>query len=248
MDLSTHIQALSDEGRLLADSVVDFDTPVPTCPGWTVRDLVRHVGEVHVWARSHVAEARQAVNTDAASLMTWPGDDDAALIDWFRDGHAALVETLEKADPDLDCFAFLPGPRGTRFWARRQAHETTVHRVDAQSATGSVTPVRPELAADGVDEILHGFFARRPSRFLTPQPHCFVLHADDVDRSWSVTLGPEGPSTVDGESGTAEARVSAPANDLYLLLWNRRPLEGLDLQGDRAVLDRWRENATIQWR
>jgi uncharacterized protein (TIGR03083 family) len=247
MDLSTHLQALTEEGRLLADSVVDFDAQVPTCPEWTVRDLVRHVGEVHRWARSHVAEARQTLNTDAASLATWPEDDDAALIDWFRDGHLALVETLEHADPDLECFAFLPGSRGTRFWARRQAHETTMHRVDAQCVTGSLSPIAPDRAVDGIDEILHGFFARRPSRFTSQERHSFGLRADDVDRSWTVVLGPEGPSTVDGDQ-EAEARVTGSAQDLYLLLWNRRDLEGLEVQGDRSGLEQWRGGARIRWR
>ncbi|HZM76786.1 MAG TPA: maleylpyruvate isomerase family mycothiol-dependent enzyme [Candidatus Limnocylindrales bacterium] len=246
MDIRTHIQAVDDEGRRLADSVVDFDAAVPTCPDWTVRDLVRHLGEVHAWARSHVTDLRQERNDDVSTFRTWPAHDDAALIDWYRNGHAALVEALEKADPGADFFGFLPGWRGTRFWARRQAHETAMHRVDAQSVSGAITATTTEFAVDGIDEMLHGFFARRPSRLVSEPPLPFVLRANDAGRSWSVTIGADGVTTVD-EGAEGLASVSGTAFDLYLLLWNRRELEGLEVQGDPAGLALWRETAKVQW-
>jgi uncharacterized protein (TIGR03083 family) len=246
MDLRTHIQAVDDEGRRLADSVVDFDAPVPTCPDWTVRDLVRHVGEVHAWARTHVTDLRGERNDDVSTFRTWPADDDAALIDWYRHGHAALVAALEKADPDADFFGFLPGWRGTRFWARRQAHETTMHRVDAQSVTGAVSATTPGFALDGIDELLHGFYARRPSRLVSDHPLEFVLRAPDAGRAWSVSIGADGVTATDGET-QGWASVSGNAFDLYLLLWNRRELEGLEVQGDPAGLATWREKATVSW-
>jgi uncharacterized protein (TIGR03083 family) len=246
MDLRTHLQALEDEGRRLADSVVDFDATVPTCPEWTVRDLLRHIGGVHAWARSHIVDLRQEINADPSVYQSWPGDD-AELIDWYRQGHTALVEALEKADPDADFFSFLPGPTGTRFWARRQAHETTIHRVDAQSVTGAITATTAEFAADGIDEILHGFYARRPSRLVSEPPLSFVLRAEDAGRSWSVTIGADGMTAVDTET-RGWASVSGTAFDLYLLLWNRRELESLEVQGDPAGLKLWREKARIQWR
>lgn len=249
MELRSHIQALDEEGRLLAASVPDLTATVPTCPDWTVRDLLRHTGMVHGWARTHVAQARQELITDSSGFQTWPEDDDAALTDWYRAEHAALVKTLQAADPELDCHAFLPGPRGTRFWARRQAHETAIHRVDAQSVSGVVKATSPEFAADGVDEILHGFFARRSRTMVSDPPRSFALHAGDTGRTWSVTIGPEGVSTVDGEGEVAaDARVTASAFELYLLLWNRRTLDGLDVQGDPAGLEFWRDTARIKWR
>lgn len=148
--------------------------------------------------------------------------------------------------PAIDYFGFLPGWRGTRFWARRQAHETAIHRVDAQSVTGAITATTPEFAVDGIDELLHGFFARRPSRLVSDPPLSLVLRAGDAGRAWSVTIGPDGLTTVDGQT-PGWATVTATAFDLYLLLWNRRGLEGLDTQGDLAALARWRELAIIYW-
>jgi len=246
MDVRTHIQAVDDEGRRLADSIVDFDAAVPTCPDWTVRDLLRHMGEVHTWARTHIADLRQERNDDISTFRTWPADDDAALIDWYSEGHIALVESLEKADPDAEFYSFLPGWRGTRFWARRQAHETAIHRVDAESVTGPITPATTEFAVDGIEEMLHGFFARRPSRLASDPALSFVLRADDAGRSWSVTIGADGIMATDGET-QGWTSIGGPAFEIYLLLWNRRELEGLEVQGDPAGLVRWREKAKIQW-
>ena len=41
-----------------AAAVADAGAAVPTCPGWTVRDLIRHTGGVHRWATGFVADGR----------------------------------------------------------------------------------------------------------------------------------------------------------------------------------------------
>src|ERR1019366_10224384 len=81
---------------------------------------------------------------------------DGDLFRAYRSAHAVLVEALVAAPPDLRCWTFLPAPSPLAFWARRQAHETTIHRVDAELASGPVAPVTPEFAADGLDELLFG--------------------------------------------------------------------------------------------
>jgi uncharacterized protein (TIGR03083 family) len=246
MEFRDHIEALRTEGMLLADSaeVTGFEPRVPTCPDWTVRDLVRHVGEVHRWALSHVAQALQAVNTDVTSLQTWPSDD-GELLAWYREGHAELLQGLELADPALECWSFLPnGLTGVPFWARRQAHETAVHRADAQGVTGEISPAPAEFAADGIDEILHGFFARRPSRLTSAEPISFELVSTDDQGSWHVCIDDQGPSVVDGPGQT---QVRGTAFELYLLLWNRKRLDEFEVSGPVAGLDLWREKATVRW-
>jgi uncharacterized protein (TIGR03083 family) len=74
--------------------------------------------------------------------------EDDVLVEWFVAGHAALVQALRDADPDLACWTFLPAPSPLAFWARRQAHETGIHRVDAESPADSITPFPPAFAAD----------------------------------------------------------------------------------------------------
>ncbi len=247
MELVEHIDTLRAEGMLLADSAeaTGFDAQIPSCPEWTVRDLLRHMGEVHRWAASHVTGKRETMNVENFALYP---EQDAELLTWFREGHAGLLRALEEADPEADYYGFLPGDlKGTRFWARRQAHETTVHRVDAQNVTGMISPSTTEFAVDGIEEMLHGFLARRPSRLTcAADPYTFVLVSTDFPHAWRVTVDGDGPVTTDdpGEGGT---RVYGTAFDLYLLLWNRRPLDGLEVQGPTEGLEHYRAHAHVRW-
>jgi uncharacterized protein (TIGR03083 family) len=259
MEIAEHVDALRQQGELLAEvaAATEPDTPVPTCPGWRLRDLLRHVGGVHRWATVHVAEARPRPLDDAeeAEVMAAPADD-AVLVDWFREGHARLVGALAAAPPDLDCWSFLPAPSPLAFWARRQAHETAIHRADAQSHGGeaTITPYDPAFAADGLDELLLGFASRRRRRrpdVAPPDgvPATLRLHATDAGAEWLARIGPEGVEVSrDGvDPGEADWSVGGPASDLYLLLWNRREPDGLQAAGDRGVLDLWRRTVQVRW-
>src|SRR6516165_11402188 len=160
MDVATHIEALRMEGDHMAAAIraADPGAPVPPCSDWVVRDLVRHMGGVHRWATGYVAEARTEYSpTDLEVLVGgWPADAD--MTDWFVEGHAKLVAALEAAPPDLACWTFLPAPSPRAMWARRQAHETAIHRVDAELAAGTAEHgFAPPFAADGVDELLTCF-------------------------------------------------------------------------------------------
>ncbi len=142
-----------------------------------------------------------------------PSED--ALLDWFRQGHADLVHTLTRAAPDTDCFAFLPAPSPLAFWARRQTHETTIHRIDAQSALPGrprPDPVDPPLAADGVDELLLGFFARPGGPLVADPALVLTLHATDIDQSWTVSPTPTGRTTRRGADPDAHTTVSGPVS------------------------------------
>jgi uncharacterized protein (TIGR03083 family) len=137
LDLNSYLAILESESRELAAAAEEagLDAPVPTCPGWTINDLVLHVGEVHRWATAAVA-------SKATKLGEVPGDslgplpDRAGTIDWFCSGAIALRDTLAEADPTVEYAAFLVDPPAPRllFWARRQTLETSMHRVDAESA------------------------------------------------------------------------------------------------------------------
>jgi uncharacterized protein (TIGR03083 family) len=262
MEIAEHVDALRHQGELLAEvaAAADLETPVPTCPRWRMRHLLRHLGGIHRWATVHVAEARRTPIDDAerAGVMAPPADDDA-LVDWFREGHAKLIGALEAAPPDLECWSFLPAPSPLAFWARRQAHETAIHRADAQShgGQGAITPYDPAFAADGVDELLLGFASRRrrPRPDNPPpdaDPATFGLRATDVGIQWLARIGPERVEVTRdagarGELGDADSWVSGPASDLYLLLWNRRDAGGLQTGGDPAVLDLWRRTVQVRW-
>lgn len=249
MKIAEHIRTLDAEGRLLADAAQEAGTgaPVPTCPGWQVRDLLGHTAMVHTWAAAFVTEGHTSDVPDAGV----PDLDGPELLDRFRAGHRLLVEALERAPQDLECWAFFAAPSPLAFWARRQAHETTIHRVDAESARGGpLSPVASDHAVDGVDELLRGFHARPKSRVRTDVPRTLRVRATDTGSAWTVRLSTEPPATVREEDGSSvlppvECELSATAQELYLTLWNRLPLTALTVTGDRDLARLWRENSSV---
>jgi uncharacterized protein (TIGR03083 family) len=251
MLVEEHIAALRREGELMAralERAPEWDAPVPTCPGWTVRELAHHVGRVHRWAALVVREARAAEPEGEAEIWgPMPADEDAVA--WFRAGLAAVVETLERAPADLDCWAFLSASSPRAFWARRQAHETAIHRADAQAAVGDIDGVGTAFAVDGIDELLLGFYARPRNRARSDVARALSVTAEDAAASWIIQFGPEGarPVRTRGQETNVEAEVRGSASDLYLALWNRRPLEALRTAGDPALVELWRTKATVRW-
>lgn len=228
-----------------------LDAAVPTCPGWTVRDLVAHQGMVHRWSTSHL---RGEPRTDAeAEAWAEEGRTSADPLEWLADGAIELVTVAKEAPDDLPALVFLhdaPAPRC--FWLRRQCHETTMHAVDAQGAALGRPPrpeevdwVAPDLAADGIDELLGGFLTRRRSRLRVAEPGTLLVAPDDLPDRWAVRLSAEPPVTtrLDTESSADEAdwELTGAARELYLRLWNRTP-PPVD-----AVPVSWTEAAAVSW-
>lgn len=242
MEISEHLEVLDAEGKLLTRTAeaAGTDAKVATCPGWTLRDLLGHTGAVHRWAAAFVADKQ----TSPSPIGAPPELDGAALLDWYRQAHADLVTTLRAAAPDVQCWAFLPAPSPLAFWARRQANETTIHRVDAESAHGGApSPIGTDFAADGIDELLRGFHARERSRVRTGEPRVLRVRATDADAVWTVRLSQEPPVTERGENGPADCEVSGPAERLYLALWNRAPFP--QATGDTALSTLWSERSGV---
>ena len=249
MMVDEHIGALRREGDLLiaAASDIPLETVVPSCPGWTVRDLLRHLGMVHRWAGSYVAQARTEQRGDDQAPDIGPVPADHDLVAWFRDGHAALVETLEAAPTDLSCWTFFAAPTPLAFWARRQAHETAIHRVDAELAAKTTPHECPaSFATDGIDELLCGFFGRPARVAPVGPPWSLMVVTSETDEAWSIRVSRDGRVTRRGRSET-KCVLRGSANDLYLALWNRRSTDDLHVDGDRGVLDRWRDHAAVTW-
>jgi uncharacterized protein (TIGR03083 family) len=230
---------------------------VPACPGWRVADLLRHTSYVHRWAAGIVAQRLTRPPEDLPEeeiLRLGPGDGE--LVSWFRDGHAALLQTLEQAPPDLECWAFLRAPSPLAFWARRQAHETAIHRVDAEQAaaaadSGAEADLRfePGFAADGVDELIMGFLSRGIRRGSWPGlGGGLAVNAADAGpgQDWLVE-GQDGTASVARGTGPAGCVVTGGARDLYLLLWNRGGADRLRVDGDPAILAAFGQQLQISW-
>jgi uncharacterized protein (TIGR03083 family) len=251
VELPEFIEHLVDEGVRLATAAarVGWDTPVPRTD-WNVRDLVTHVGGVHRWATDVVCTGATDLDTAAGrDVGRGPGDDE--LLEWFVTGHAALVSALRSAPPDLAAETFLSAPSPLHFWARRQAHETAIHRADADAASGELSNYAPGFAQDGIIELLHGFATRKS--MTIDRKATILLDATDGP-SWLVSLGGEQicANPIDGIAGTglagtdvARADVRGSSSDLYLWLWNRDA--EVVLSGSQDVADLWASTMRVRW-
>ena len=252
MNIGEHLSHLDDASERLGTAAASagLDAEVPSCPDWVVRDLVRHQGGIHRWATAYVAgpcTRRQDVDFDVVAAA--PAD--PGLLGWFADGHAKLAETLRAADPDVDCWTFFGAPSPLAFWARRQAHETTVHRVDAELAAGwQPTSVPAAFAADGVDELLSGFVTRPTGQLRSDPARLLRISCTDDPAGWLVSIEPDRvttTSTADSDGAArADCHVRGTADDLYLALWNRRPTSGLRIEGDPGVLALFTDKVKIR--
>ena len=250
MEVAAHIEALKGEGDHMGLAIrgADPGARVPTCPEWVVRDLVQHMGGVHRWATGYVADARTEYSpTDLEVLVGgWP--EDADMTDWFLEGHAGLVAALEAAPPDLACWTFLPAPSPRAMWARRQAHETAIHRVDAELAAGlEVHDFAAPFAADGVDELLTCFVPRRSTKLRTDEPTTFAVRCTDDPAGWVLDIGPEGVTAVNANGRDAACTLSGRAADLYRALWNRGGTDALGVEGDHTVFGMFLEGVQVRW-
>ena len=249
MEIAEHIAALESAGNRFAAVVAqaDWDAPVPPCPGWDVRQLPRHLGGIHRWAAAYVGQRRTAViEADLEEIAGgWP--DDSALAAWFVDGLANLTKTLAAAPADLECFTFLAAPSPLAMWARRQAHETSIHRVDAESAASTVTGFPARFAADGIDELLTAFITRPGRGPRAEVRRTLAVVPSDAAARWTVTFDADSCRTDRALDAASDVIVRGTASDLYAWSWNRPTLAEVSIEGDESVARRWRDTVHIRW-
>lgn len=241
LDPSVYVAALRSEGAALVAAArrADLATPVPSCPDWTVADLLGHVGAVLTWQADIVGRRM----TEPDFVFPSAPDDPTARPDWVADAVRTLADVLDAADPATPMWT-LAGPGTVGFWLRRAAHETSLHRVDAELASGAVTPVDATLAADALDEYFAVVVGVRVRDRMTGTGESVHVHCTDVPGEWIVRLLPDGPET---ERVHAKGDVAArgSASDLLLALRNRADLTTVDVVGDAALLASFRERASV---
>lgn len=216
-----------------------LDAPVAACPGWDLRALTAHLGQVHRWARHSAANAAPPESFD--TYAPDPSLDGEALATWLEQGAADLADTLRTIDLDGSTWHPFMAPRVGHVWPRRQAHETSMHRWDAEVAAGlAPTPIDPELASDGIDEYFELVIPRLVKRegFTLPAGSLHV-HCTDTHGEWLVHADPEYTMVRAHQKGDAALR--GPAEAILMRLWNRESPRASELSrvGDERVLTAW---------
>jgi uncharacterized protein (TIGR03083 family) len=246
------------DADLLADTAAKLDLAieVPTCPGWTVRDAVLHTAQVYL----HKISCTQfGVQPDPWPPEPWPPADALAdPVGFFRRAEGELLTELATRDPASHAATWWPPDQTVGFWCRRMAQETAVHRVDVQSAGGTVTPIDAELAVDGVDELLELMLAGdwsdlAPEEWGDVDPQVGAGRPVDLrtgDRRWRVVATPERvdvsglrASPIDGPP--ADATITGQPSDLLLWAWGRRPDSAVTIEGDTRLANALRARLAL---
>lgn len=227
---------------------------VPSCPDWSADDLLWHLGEVQWFWGTVVRE--QLTGAEAEQRKPGRPADRAGLLAFYQRASHDLGEILAATPTGAPAWTWAED-HTAGFIRRRQAHEALIHRIDAELAAGTRSPMDPRLSADGVDEALRLMFGGDLPGWGTFTPESAktlrFLAADTRD-SWFVTLGrftgtdPDSRQTYDeaglhaaarDQGGPAAASVSGSAADLDCWLWQRPPLAPVDRSGDQETLSRF---------
>lgn len=244
MDRATSLTGLEAEATRileLLDRPRAIDVPVPTCPGWTLGELANHLGRVY----ARVATVIQNKANEAPDRSSVPRRAEGQPpAEWLRERLDIVVKVLSEVDESERCWNFIGGagsPVG--FWWRRQAHETLIHRVDAElSLELSIGTPSPEVAADGIEDFLEiaGLQLVDWSELDLGSGTTIHLHAADVMESnaeW--TLNAEAASFCRAHL-KADIALRGPAWSLDRWCWGRGGGKGLEAFGDAQAAEAWR--------
>ncbi len=216
--------------------------PVPSCPDWNVHDLICHLGNVYQRMVGHLERAGTPP-TNKGDLPAPAGD---AVLGWWDERLAALQQALRDADPDAPAWNPFHAPPTAVFFHRRAAHETAVHRWDAQLSVSLPDPIDPpEFAADGVHEALDLVASDITIIDQIRVTGVARLVATDIDAHWVIRIRENGVTLLDTNGWfdtepEIAASAEATASDLLLLLWGRVPISVTDSRGETLLIEQLR--------
>jgi uncharacterized protein (TIGR03083 family) len=240
IDYGRMLDVIGIEGELMLGAAASAlpsaaHAAVPGCPDRTLEETLRHVGEVHRITRLWVRDGRRPTQWQRS-----PSNGD--LIGFVRAGLSELVSELSAHDPEQPCDTWWPDDRTHGFWRRRMTHETTVHRVDVEAAAGGpVQAVDPEVAIDGIDELMFLWFGYRLSALGISSPRQGVVALSAADRRWLAVFEPGrsfASRVEEAQARAADAMVSGEPMEVYLWSWGRLPDQSIRISGDHEAVAR----------
>ena len=235
LDKDAYLGAIEREGQLLiAAADGKLGGIIPACPGWTVQTVLVHLGRVYRSVTEHVV----ARSPEMIPFEKTPSPDSFDVVSWYRESLDGLLGALRDADPAEPVWSWSDN-KTAGFYLRRMAHETAMHRFDAEAATGTPTPFDGDVAADGIAELYQAvlpFGLER--RKITLPSSSLHLHRADGEGEWMLKAV-DGAIVLTHEHGKGDAAVRGPASDLFIFVWHRGMPDTLQIFGDEAVARAW---------
>lgn len=211
-----------------------LDADVPSCEGWTMSDLLWHMSEVWTFWR-FIVNNDVTTSDQLAEFPEIPRVADDVLVDWTTAALTGLHAALTSTPPTTEVWTWTGSPQDVWWVRRRMAHETAVHRWDAERVVGDPFEIWSLVASDGIDEFLHFFAPRNRSE---PLPGTVHLHCTDTtpeeNGEWIIHRLEPGRIDVDRAHVKGDAAIRGSANDLLLWLWGRDGMD-VDIVGDEAL-------------
>jgi uncharacterized protein (TIGR03083 family) len=244
--------AFIQENRAFSDLIrgTDDSRPVPTCPGWDIQKLVRHVGRGDRWAAQIVSEKRDDYLDPRSVEGGKPPPNPDDTISWLHGGAQRLIDAVELTGVETPVWTFL-GPRPANWWIRRRLHEVAVHRADVAIAKAVDFTVEPDVAADGITEWLERVAIQAKKAALPlDDGNTIHLHATDagLDEAgeWTVCVA-DGGIAWSHEHGKGTVALRGDAADLLLAILRRVPVADTSIAvfGDDAVWQKWLDRTPL---
>jgi hypothetical protein len=208
-----------------------LDAQIPTLD-WDVAGLLHHISNVYAFATC-------VVSTRATERPERPGLPDGDPLEVFAQALEELIAALKDCDAETPVWNWADSePDLAAFWARRMAHESSVHRFDAQTAHGVVQPIDAELAGDGLDELVDVVVPRVYKRDAISGPSGTMALDSSDDGTWCLELQAGGVHRLDVLRDPV-VTVRGTTSALLLATYSRVPWTSLDTEGDTDVLAAW---------
>lgn len=217
-----YLSHLNADYQLLAAAIPKAPVDVPSCPGWTTNDVAKHMAHVYLGQAFVVETGSQAENKE--HLAPYPRTED--FIEFMSWGFDAITKALDIDRPERPTWSWHHSDHTVDFWFRRMAHETVIHRIDAEQAVGTVSKIDEALALDGVDEVLD-FLPLMGSWPEVPNVDfgivSIVASTEDETKVWDLNFTDKAAtvSAADHVNASAHLVISGDAEAMDLYLWGR---------------------------
>lgn len=222
----------------LRELALSGNRPVPTCPGWSTVDLADHVARVYYHQAFVVKNGRKPEDGEHLPEFVFQDSPTRFLGQAFDALRKALDPTRS---PDREVWTWDPASNTVDFWFRRMAHETLIHRFDAEVALGATTELNSDVSLDGVDEVLSWLplLPEWANGRIEPVGPVTITIDGSRPLSYSLNLTAHTCEATVAPTSTATpaVRIIGAAPDVNLFIWGRMPITNRRLIVDGEAAD-----------